>query len=126
MSELVKEITKESKLTKKGPCVNHEFEGEEYTQEAGKDVECVSNIPMEEEVYEPYNGTNLESHPESYSPFHDVAEKFSTLHPYEQNEILIATLKSRKQDVMSLTKDLDNKTKMYYPDDLLQLLFPNI
>lgn len=109
-----------------GPCAAHEFEGEEYTQEAGKDVECISSIPMEEEVYEPYNGNNLEPQKEEYSPFHDVAEKFSTLHPYEQNEILIATLKSRKQDVMSLTKDLDNKTKMYYPDDLLQLLFPNI
>ena len=106
-----------------GPCAAHEFEGEEYTQEAGKDVECISSIPMEEEVYEE-NAPDVK--PKPYSEFHDVGERFAKLHPYEQNEILIATLKSRKQDVMSLTKDLDNKTKMYYPDDLLQLLFPNI
>lgn len=104
-----------------GPCASHEFEGREYTQEAGKDVECISSIPREEEL-----NTDSSEEVEPYSLFHDVSEKFYNLHPYEQNEILINTLKIRKKDMVSLNKELDNKTKMYYPDDLLQLLFPNI
>lgn len=86
----------------KGPCTAHEFEAEEYTQEAGANVTCESKIPMEEDKEE------------AFSEFHEVYDKFFKLHPREQNEILIKVFKERKHTVAKMTKDLDNTTEMYY------------
>lgn len=101
MSELVEEIAKVSKI---GPCVNHEFEAEEYTQEAGANVPCESKIPFEEDQ---------EDTPDPAS-FETVYVNFMMLHPQEQNEIIAQLMATRYAEVEGAKKEVERLENLYY------------